>query len=112
VMYQCQYFAINSSMSQCDYNCETTYVEPEIGMDGSRQTGETLAMIGPARHLASTESVAQVLGWIWKQPDLLMSSKSARLAADLELLVTICTSMILLIVALQIQSLLLIFSTR
>jgi len=38
VMYQCQYFTIISSISQCDNKCETQNAEPEIGTDGSSLT--------------------------------------------------------------------------
>ena len=36
--YQGQYFTIISSISECDYKCETRNAEPEIGTDGSSQT--------------------------------------------------------------------------
>jgi len=38
VTYQCQYFTINSSISECDHKYETRNAEPEIGTDGSTQT--------------------------------------------------------------------------
>jgi len=38
VTYQCQYFTINSSISECDHKYETRNTEPEIGTDGSNQT--------------------------------------------------------------------------
>jgi len=38
VTYRCQYFAISSSISECDHKCETRNAEPEIGPDGSSQT--------------------------------------------------------------------------
>jgi len=38
VTYQCQYFTINSCISECDHKCETWNAEPEIGTDGSSQT--------------------------------------------------------------------------
>jgi len=38
VTYQCQYFTINSSISECDHKYETRNAEPEIGTDGSSQT--------------------------------------------------------------------------
>jgi len=37
-MYQCQYFTIDSSISEYDHKCETRNTEPEIGTDGSSQT--------------------------------------------------------------------------
>jgi len=38
VTYQCQYFTISSSISECDHKCETRNAEPEIGPDRSSQT--------------------------------------------------------------------------
>jgi len=38
VTYQCQYFTISSSISECNHKCETRNTEPEIGTDGSSQT--------------------------------------------------------------------------
>jgi hypothetical protein len=38
VTYQCQYFAISSSISECDHKCETRNAEPEIWPDVSTQT--------------------------------------------------------------------------
>jgi len=38
VTYQCQYFTINSSISECDHKYETRNAEPEIGTDGSSQS--------------------------------------------------------------------------
>jgi hypothetical protein len=38
VTYQCQYFRISSSISECDNQCETRNAEPEIGPDGSSKT--------------------------------------------------------------------------
>jgi len=38
VTYQCQYFMINSSISECDHKCETWNAEPEIGTNRSSQT--------------------------------------------------------------------------
>jgi len=38
VTYQCQYFTINSSISECDNKYETQNAEPEIGTDGSSQS--------------------------------------------------------------------------
>jgi hypothetical protein len=38
VMYQGQYFTINSSISECDHKCETRNAEPEIGTNGSSLT--------------------------------------------------------------------------
>jgi len=37
-MFQWQYFMINSSISECDHQCETRNVEPEIGTNGSIPT--------------------------------------------------------------------------
>jgi hypothetical protein len=37
MQYQCQYFTINSSISECDHKCETQNAEPVIGADGSSQ---------------------------------------------------------------------------
>ena len=37
VTYQCQYFMINSSLSECDHQLETWNAEPEIGTEGSSQ---------------------------------------------------------------------------
>jgi len=37
VMYQCQYFTINSSISECDQKCETRNTEPEIRITRYRQ---------------------------------------------------------------------------
>jgi hypothetical protein len=42
VTYQCQYFTIHSSISECDHKCETRNTEPEIGTDGSSQTRRNL----------------------------------------------------------------------
>jgi len=36
--YQCHYYPINSSISECDHQCDTRNAEWEIGTDGSRQT--------------------------------------------------------------------------
>jgi len=36
--YECQYFVINSSISECYQICETQMAEPEIGTDTSSQT--------------------------------------------------------------------------
>jgi len=38
VTYQCQYFTISSSLSECDNKCEPRNAEPEIGPDGYSQT--------------------------------------------------------------------------
>jgi len=38
VTYQCQYFTINSSISECDHKYGTRNAEPVIGTDGSSQT--------------------------------------------------------------------------
>jgi len=38
VTYKGQYFTINSSISECDHQCETWNTEPEIGTDRSTQT--------------------------------------------------------------------------
>jgi len=38
VTYQCEYFTISSSISECSDICETRNAEPEIGSDGSSQT--------------------------------------------------------------------------
>ena len=38
VRYQCQYFKINTSISECDHQCETQHAEPQMGNDGSSQT--------------------------------------------------------------------------
>jgi len=38
VTYQCQYFTINSSISECDHKYETRNAEPEIGTDRSSKT--------------------------------------------------------------------------
>jgi len=38
LQYQCQYFTIHSSISECDHKCETWNTEPEIGTDMSDQT--------------------------------------------------------------------------
>ena len=38
VTYQCPYFTISSSISECDHKCETRNAEPEIGPHGSIQT--------------------------------------------------------------------------
>jgi len=38
VTYRCQYFTINSNISQWDPQCETLNAEPEIGTDRSSQT--------------------------------------------------------------------------
>ena len=38
VTYKCQYFTINSSISECNHKCEIRNAEPEIGIDGSCQT--------------------------------------------------------------------------
>jgi len=38
MQYQCQYFTIHSSISECDSKCETRNAEPEIGTDGSSKT--------------------------------------------------------------------------
>jgi len=38
VTYQCQYCTINSSISECDQQCETRNAEPGIGTDWSSQT--------------------------------------------------------------------------
>ena len=38
VTYQCQYFTIRSSISECDHKYETRNAEPEIGPEGSCQT--------------------------------------------------------------------------
>jgi len=44
VMYQCQYFEINSSISECDHKWETRNAVPEIGTDGSSQTQRNLSV--------------------------------------------------------------------
>ena len=44
--YQCQYFTINSSISECDHKYETRNAEPEIGTDGSSQTWRNLPVDG------------------------------------------------------------------
>jgi hypothetical protein len=44
--YQCQYFAISSSISECDHKCETRNAEPEIGPEGSSQTGSNPSVDG------------------------------------------------------------------
>jgi hypothetical protein len=46
VTYQCQYFTIDSSITECDYKCETRMAEPEIGTDGSSQTRRNLRVDG------------------------------------------------------------------
>jgi len=38
VTYQCQYFTINCSISECNHKCETRSAQPEIGPDGSSGT--------------------------------------------------------------------------
>jgi len=38
VTYQCWYFTIHSSISECDHKCETWNAEPKIGTNGSSQT--------------------------------------------------------------------------
>jgi hypothetical protein len=38
VIYQCQYFIIISSISECDYECGTRNTEPEIGTNMSSKT--------------------------------------------------------------------------
>jgi hypothetical protein len=38
VQYQCQYFTIDISISECDHKCETRNAEPEIGTHRSRKT--------------------------------------------------------------------------
>jgi len=37
VTYQCQYFTISRSMSECDHKCETRNADPEIGHHASSQ---------------------------------------------------------------------------
>ena len=44
--YQCQYFTISSSISECDHKCETSNAEPEIGPAGSCQTRRNLPVDG------------------------------------------------------------------
>jgi len=39
VTYQCQYFTISRSISECDRKCETRNAEPEIRPDMSSQSG-------------------------------------------------------------------------
>jgi len=46
VQYQCQYFTIHSSISECDHKCETRNAEPEIGTDESSQTRRKLRVDG------------------------------------------------------------------
>jgi hypothetical protein len=38
MQYQCQYFTINSSISECDHPCETRNTDQAIRTDGSSQT--------------------------------------------------------------------------
>jgi len=55
VPYQCQYFTINSGISECNYKWGTWNAEQEIGPDGSGWTGQNLQVdgygsgIGPPR---------------------------------------------------------------
>jgi hypothetical protein len=45
-MSQCDYFTINSSISECDYKWETQNEEQEIGTNGSSQIRQNLGMDG------------------------------------------------------------------
>ena len=42
MQYQCQYFTIHSSISECNHKCETRDTELEIGPDGFSQTRRNL----------------------------------------------------------------------
>jgi hypothetical protein len=59
VRYQCRYFTINSSISECDHKCNTRNAEPEIGTDGSSQTLRNLRLDG----YGSRIGLPRVSGW-------------------------------------------------
>ena len=44
--YQCQYFTINSSISECDHKYETRNAEPDIATDWSSKTRRNLRVDG------------------------------------------------------------------
>ena len=46
VTYQCQFYTISSSLSECDHKCETRNAEPEIGLDWSSRTRRNLRVDG------------------------------------------------------------------
>jgi len=79
-MYQCQYFTINNSISDCDHKYETRHAEPEIGTDGSSQTRRNPRVDGYGSGFGPQESGSQVFGRLWNQTDPFLWSKPGPLA--------------------------------
>jgi len=89
VTYQCQYFTISSSISECDHQCETRNAEPEIGPDGSSQTRRNprVDRYGSGFGLPSVRGSGFV--WVWNRTNPFLRSKSGPLAGNPDLLLTL-----------------------
>jgi len=78
-MYQCQYWTINSSISECNYTCEIRNTTTEIGTDGSSQTQQNPRV----DRYRSRYGPPRVSGWgFWtgqEQNDLFLRSKRGQL---------------------------------
>jgi hypothetical protein len=75
-MYQCQCFAINSSIFECNDKCETQNAEPDsLELTGLAKPGKTRRLMGTRPGLAHQESASQVFGRVWKQTDPFLQSK-------------------------------------
>jgi len=89
VTYQCQYFTMNSSISERDHKYETWNAEPEIGTDGSSQTRRNPQVDGQGSGFVRQESAGRVFGRFWKRTDPFLRSKPGQLAGYPDPLLTL-----------------------
>ena len=89
VTYQCQYFTISSSISECDHNCETRKAEPEIGPDRSSQTRRNPRFDGYGPGFGPPWVSGWGIGRVWNRTDPFLSSNPGPLVGYPDQLLTL-----------------------
>jgi len=80
VTYQCQYFTINSSISECDHKYETRNAEPEIGTGRSSRTWQSPRVNGYGSGFGPPWVSGSGFGRFWNRTDPSLRSKPGPLA--------------------------------